>query len=321
MTAAPRTNGTPPPTVTPSAPAPVRAQVAQAVEALRSAGTHADGTVDVAVIAFRLFASSLERRGVQSLDHATEADVLAWLDEPSLRKPRGKAARYDDPTEYAKHGRRTQARLLFRVARDLGLCRHDPSIDITLPPRSYLGVRALTDDERLTVVVASRPDLRATRRPALVALALAGATNDEAASFRACDADLARLAVRLHRSPSRRRPRTVIVDEWSATAIADQLRRMRLTEDDDEPLLTTARGSITRQVSVSADLGAVLRAAGLAGDADVSRRSLMMWLAASTLRRTGRVEEVAKVMGVTSLDAAADLAGLRWHPDEWSGSP
>ena len=45
------------------------------------------------------------------------------------------------------HNRRAALRLLFRVARRLGLADTDPTLDLRLPPKSLAAARPLDDDE------------------------------------------------------------------------------------------------------------------------------------------------------------------------------
>jgi hypothetical protein len=63
--------------------------------------------------------------------------------------------------------------------RQLGAYDCDPTIDLVLPPRSFLAVRPLTDDEIVVCRSFSLQTLTATRQPAAWALAEATARNSE----------------------------------------------------------------------------------------------------------------------------------------------
>jgi len=63
--------------------------------------------------------------------------------------------------------------------RQLGVYDGDPTIDLVLPPRSFLAVRPLTDDEIAVCRSFSLQTLTATRQPAAWALAAATARTSE----------------------------------------------------------------------------------------------------------------------------------------------
>ena len=63
--------------------------------------------------------------------------------------------------------------------RQLGVYDGDPTIDLVLPPRSFLAVRPLTDDEIVVCRSFSLQTLTATRQPAAWALAEATARTSE----------------------------------------------------------------------------------------------------------------------------------------------
>lgn len=63
------------------------------------------------------------------------------------------------------------------------------------------------------------------------------------------------------------------------------------------------------QASVSGALGDVLRRAGLAKEPDVRPRSVTAWVGNQVFEETRRIEEVARRLGLRSLDRAAALIG------------
>jgi integrase/recombinase XerC len=56
----------------------------------------------------------------------------------------------------------------------------------------------------------------------------------------------------------------------------------------------------------------VLRRAGLASEPDVRPVSVPAWVGVQVLAETGRIDEVARRLGVRSLDRAAALIGWDW---------
>ena len=78
------------------------------------------------------------------------------------------------PSPSSQHMRRWAVRMLFRVARQLGLVETDPTMDLGLPARRPLGPRPLTDAEVDRCRAASMCQFDGTRLPAAWALAEAG---------------------------------------------------------------------------------------------------------------------------------------------------
>jgi site-specific recombinase XerD len=83
------------------------------------------------------------------------------------------------PSVATQHFRRSAIRLFFRVARRLNLVDSDPTLDISLPPRSSLNHRPLTDDEISACRSAALRTLTETRQPAAWALGEATARTSE----------------------------------------------------------------------------------------------------------------------------------------------
>ncbi len=73
--------------------------------------------------------------------------------------------------------------------RQLGVHDGDPTIDLVLPPRSFLAVRPLTDDEIVVCRSFSLQTLTATRQPAAWALAEATARTSEIPHILVSDLD------------------------------------------------------------------------------------------------------------------------------------
>jgi integrase/recombinase XerC len=223
-------------------------------------------------------------------------------------------ARQDDgsiPSVAAMHWRRSAVRLLYRVWREVGLAEGDPTLDLHLPKRSSLGTRPLTDDEIALCRWASLSSATNTRLPAVWALAEAGATSAEIPLVRASDVDISIATVRL-RGSTKIDARDARLTAWGAT----QLERRMTTVGDDPEALLVYRGSgspESAQASVSGAIGDVLRRAGLGDEPDVRPRSVTAWVGRQVLADTGRIEAVARTLGLRSLDRAAALIGWDWR--------
>jgi integrase/recombinase XerC len=75
------------------------------------------------------------------------------------------------PSVSTMHLRRSAIRFVFRAARRLALCDHDPCLDIALPPRSTFRSRPLRDDEIAVCRSFALSSEANTRSPAAWALA------------------------------------------------------------------------------------------------------------------------------------------------------
>ncbi len=70
----------------------------------------------------------------------------------------------------------------------------------------------------------------------------------------------------------------------------------------------------SRQASACMVIGEVLTRAGLAGEPDVRPLSVAAWAGRTIFDETGRIDEVARRLGMRSLDRAARLIGFDWQP-------
>lgn len=239
---------------------------------------------------------------VESLREVTESTAKSFVLAPSSE---------GEPSVATMHLRRSVLRLLFRTAREIGLADHDPTIDLVLPPRSSLQARPLTDEEIALCRAASRASLSATRLPAAWALAEASARSSELGHVRVRDVDISGRRVWLH-GASKAEPRWAPMTEWGRTQLE---RRLAVQGDDhDRPVIYAGtRGSgYHRQAASCAAIGNVLRRAGLAIEADVRPLSVASWAGRGVLAESGRIDEVARRLGVRSLDRAAALIGWNW---------
>src|SRR5439155_2516265 len=106
--------------------------------------------------------------------------------------------------------------------RQLGVYDGDPTIDLVLPPRSFLAVRPLTDDEIVVCRSFSLQTLTATRQPAAWALAEATARTSEIPHIVVSDLDLANRRVWIHGS-SKAEARWGLLSDWGATQVARRI--------------------------------------------------------------------------------------------------
>jgi integrase len=258
---------------------------------------------------FELFAVHLAHvQGVAHLREVTPDQARAFITYPTIR-----------PTEVRPASANTQRtrcsnlRLLYRVARRLGLADSDPTLDIKLPRRGPRLTRPLTDDEVLAGRSFTLATLRATRIPTAWALAEATATTSEAGHIRRSDVDLTLGRVWVH-GTNRRRPRHVDLTEWGQEQIERRLRRLRNRAGDPPLLLRRDAGTPSdRRGSATDAITYVLRRAGLSADPGIRPGSVLAWRGARALADGCSIDEVAHMLGVGTLDAAARIIGLDWR--------
>jgi len=217
------------------------------------------------------------------------------------------------PAIATMHLRRATLRLLFRSARELGLFEGDPTLDVHLPPRSSLRCRPLTNEEIALCRSFSLSTLTESRRPAAWALAEATVRTSEIPAIRVCDVDLDRGRVWIAGS-MKTEPRWGALTLWSLKQIERRLGYLGRRADGDTPLVYRGKGSPeSQQASSSIAISETLVAAGLGDEPDVRPASVAAWSGVQIFKETGRIEEVAKRLGIRSLDRAARFIGWGWR--------
>jgi integrase len=237
--------------------------------------------------------------GVRSLAQVTPQVVEAFIRAPVGGRPIGVAR---------MHSRRAVLRTLFRFARELGLVSGDPSLDVRLPAKSTLATRPLTDDEVMLCRSYSLTSLTETRHAAAWALAETTARTCEIPNIRACDVDLSLGRVWIH-GGGRTPPRWGRLSSWAAQQLG---RRIEFVGSDAPLVYAGVRGGESAQASSSSAIADALRRAGLETEPDVRPLSVTAWAGVTILRETGRIDEVARRLGMRSLDRAAALIGWQW---------
>ncbi|MGP4084411.1 hypothetical protein [Streptomyces sp. KR55] len=218
--------------------------------------------------------------------------------------------------------RRSALEALFTEARALGLTKAAPLVDLPPIPRSprKAGTQ-LTDAEVQLLRFHAERGMPVTRHAALLALLLAGLHTAEIAAATTDDLDLTSAEVWTN-GATRTRGRCCRLDEWGVRVL--RLRRTHLlrgTETGPPPRLVTAASSAYRsQASVCTGFGDIARRSGLAtGRRRVEPKDVTRYVARKILHETGQLSEVARCLGLSSLDAAAALAGHRWNPEDQGG--
>ena len=284
----------------------LRTECAVVVDALASSAALSEYSLLRVVDLVERFCSFCEQAlDVSSLAEVSAAEAAAFVRAPNADGP---------PAVATMHLRRSTLRLLFRTVRQLGLANSDPTLDLVLPPRSSLTARPLTDEEVALCRSASMHTLTATRLPAAWGLAEVSARSSELGHIQIRDIDIDDGRVRLHGS-SRFEARWVQLSGWGHSQLT---RRLKVLPDDpDWPVIYEGtRGSdYHRQAAACVAIGETLRRAGVAGEPDVRPASVAAWAGRRILTETGRIDDVARRLGIRSLDRTAALIAWDWQTD------
>jgi integrase/recombinase XerC len=216
------------------------------------------------------------------------------------------------PSTSTMHWRRSALRLLFRAARNAGLVSGDPTLDVALPPRSSLRTRPLTDDEVSLCRSVAQWSLNGSRRAAVWALAEATCRSSELPHITADDVDLdsGRVWIAGGKSTDRREG---LLNGWGLAQVRARIEEL---EEPTRPLVYAGRSAVgPGQVSGAAALVDVLTRAGLHHEPDVRPGSVAAWAGRRVLDETGRIDLVARALGVRSLDRAAGIVAWDWRAD------
>jgi integrase/recombinase XerC len=240
---------------------------------------------------------------VSDLHEVTPDIAAAFLDAPSTDGQR--------PTPSVQRLRRSSLRMLFRAARNAGTPVGDPTLDLTIAPLSSSRARPLTDEEVAECRGASHWSIGSTRRSATWALAEATCRSGEIPHICVGDIDLDRGAVNI-RGGGRCAPRHGRLTTWGIEQVARRIEAVG--SDPSSPLVYVGdEARLGGLVSANSTIAQVLRRAGLADEPDVRPSSVVTWAGVQVLESTGRIEEVAKALGLKSLDRAAAFIGWNWQ--------
>ncbi|MEU8512051.1 site-specific integrase [Kitasatospora sp. NPDC048722] len=253
-------------------------------------------------------------RGVLTL-HQVDAHLA---EDFVFAQGRTRHGRLGDSATATSHQRRAVLRTFYRTLRELGLADTDPTRDLALPERSRSTVRPLTEDEAIAIRHAAEYVSRPSRHAAAAALALAGAHTGEIGHIRVRDLDTRRTAVWAHGS-TRTDQRWCPLHPWALrilTARAAYVTRQQLdpARAPDAPLAVSNRPAADEQLQARAcvALTDLIRRIGLGHDPQVKPASLTAHAGVRVFQDGGRIEDVARRLGLRSLDRAAAVIHYDW---------
>ena len=251
------------------------------------------------------FLARLDAREVESFADATELDCAEFLWSPTRRSR--------IPATHTMHVRRSALRAFFSTAAQLELCPTDPTVGLIVPPKTGRACRPLDADEMMLVqLTALARVMNPLRTASVVALAGATATTGELPQITWRDVDLDAGTIVLPGAfPIA--PRTGHLSDWGAGQLARFKQKTGGVGDD--PVVHRGRSapdSHVGQASMSRMLGRLLADAGLT-DIDIKPTSIRLYRPAALVADGGKIEDAALMLGVGSLDAAADAIAYRWR--------
>jgi integrase len=252
------------------------------------------------------FMAALEAGRVTLLRDVTFDHVRRFIEEPISRNHL-----WADPKPKTMNSRRAAVRRFFAEARRLGLVDHDPTAGIEVPRIASVSSRPLMDEEEQRCRLACRETLDATRLPAAWALGQAFATASDLASTRVRDVDLDAGRVWLAGNANRR-ARWSDLTSWGVERLGARIHHL-----DERPgarlVYDGSRGAGTPGRAWCDAIYEVLALGGLAGQPAIHPSSLAGWAARKVFLRTGRIDDVARGLGLRSLDRAAAVIGWDWR--------
>lgn len=264
------------------------------------AATNSDATLERIGSAWTRFEEFASRTGVECLAGVQPSLAASFVrSRTSADAPAGTAT---------MHNRRTSLRLLFRMARRLGLVDGDPTLDLVLPARAIGTFRPLSDEEVDLCRDAALWWMSSQRFAAVWALTEATARGAELGAVRVADVDLNTQRVWLS-GGKRVEPRWAPLTDWGRAT----LERRLATLDGDE--FVAYRGGSPRsagRISAASAVTSVMTRAGLVDEADLRPMSVAAWAGRVEFDRTGSVADAARLLGLRSLDATARMIGWDW---------
>jgi len=235
----------------------------------------------------------------------------------------GRRRRGGTPSASTQRNRRTAARMFFRVLRQLGLHRDDPTLDLQAPRGGRRTTRPLTDTE-IVLVRYSCTDLEGNYLlGAAMALAEATATTSELSHVLVRHVDLTEATVRLV-GVGRRLARTGHLSQWGIEQLRGRIAWLKATATPGTSIgslsLTYAGtvGGASAGAAAAQLMQRVLEAAGLQGEPNVRPGSIPAALGRRLWNRTNDIRLVTHALGCQSTDAAARQIDIdtRHVPDD-----
>ncbi|MFC6984821.1 hypothetical protein [Streptomyces cirratus] len=287
-------------------------QVSRVWKQLAWDGAMSINTVDEYIEVIERLISFARAQQVTQLDDITAALAEAFVNAPGHDRHRGVIA---TPAGGTRRQRRSAVTSLFTHARALGLTKAAPMVDSATIARSPRQPGAdLQPHEVARLQFHSERGMPATRHAALLALLLAGFCSAEVGAAASGDLDLDARSVHTNGS-TRTSARSCPLDEWGCQVLGLRAAYLGRRGPGPHQLVASATSAPSVvQSSVGSGFGDIARRSGLSTHTrKVEPRDITRYVARKILNETGQLSEVARRLGLSSLDVAAGLADLQWH--------
>lgn len=248
-------------------------------------------------------------RGAVSVADITVNVLVDWIAAPSVRGQSPKAM---------QGLRRAAARAFFRLCARLGLYDQNPAVPIEVGPKYTRYVNPFTNQQIAHLKATACYREGETRVPATIGLLLCGVTAGETGSIRVDHVNVEARQVLVPDAGSQFvRARSVPIDDpWCVNALTARIAALRASGGDGSTWLVyqgTSSKETTRNSAVSNVVTDALKRARLHQPGVTRLTSITEWVALDAYERSGGdVAYVANLLGMSSLDAAADLVGHQW---------
>jgi integrase len=260
-----------------------------------------------------------EAQGVTYLDDVSAQLATYFIDAPGHDRHQRLIL---NPADGTRRQRRSALEALFAEARALGLTKAAPLVDLPPIPRSPRKQGAeLTDSDVQLLRFHAERGMPATRHAALLALLLAGLHTAEIAAATTDDLDLTEAEIWTD-GATRTRSRCCLLDEWGVRVLWLRHSHLVRSVPTGAPprLVTMASSAYRSQASVCSGFGDIARRSGLAThERRVEPKDVTRYVARRIFSETGQLSEVARRLGLSSLDSAAALAGHQWNAEGEGG--
>ena len=269
------------------------------------------------------FGSWCAAKGLARVADVTPVHVQTWCTRALLPPVKGRPAKTGQvPANGTQRIRLNAVSAFSRSLRRLGLDNRDLTADLIIAKPDTAFSRPLTDKEAARCRALARRTPADTHNPAVLALSLAGGSQNEVAAASVADLHLEDGIVWLHGNKNQV-PRWAALDPWAVAALRSRVTRLSDDHGPDVPpatlLVYKPKGprwdnnpdnkDYRPVAAIGMSLTKILRAAGLHHLPGVTPTSVHLNVALRAYADTGRVEAVAARLGIASLDAAAFVVG------------
>lgn len=264
----------------------------------------------------RSFVGYASAHGVIELYDVTPTLVLEWMHSPT--------AKGEPPANSTRLNRRSTARQFFATAQKLGLHDMNPAASVMEYRRIDRHVHPFTAAQLDQLKRVAEYRFGEYKSPTMLALMLLGATAREVAYVRVGDVDLGQRRLWLHGGAEKNRPRWVpIDDDWAEATLvrrlaAIALEKPHLSARDISTVLLAYRpkkvgdNPAKRSAAIATTMDKLLRVARVYVAGQTRLESIRESLAVRVFSETGRLEDVAVRLGLSSLDTIAHIVGIDW---------